>query len=207
MSKVSETARRWKAFTADRQKARVAMQRQHTQMQEQIDALRAQISKERSEFDAHWAEVKDTLRTERDEAIKDAWREGQTGTWILKEMVSNNTKLIYGLRDDLLAEGFELPTTEHEDAEIKGVTWRSHRHAGVHGWLLNEDGSLYKHYTDANTSYIAERDTHEFVAGSKKAYDTEDRDEAEAKLAELEALLDGSFEGTLDFSKPNPHTA
>jgi hypothetical protein len=197
---VGQTNERWKAFTKDRSQAQLEMTVKHSEIERRIEDLKNQISNERRDFARQWEEEKERRKQERDESIKQAWRDGWSGPEILRAMNSNHTKLVYALRDEVLAEGHTLeveqtPTVE-ADESIEGLLWETHPHVPTHGWLVSQDRTYYKHWPSPHTWYVADREGH-FIAGSREAFDKADPNHDKEQVDLLVSLLDGTYEGPI----------
>jgi hypothetical protein len=216
MSRVSETAQTWKNFAIDRTNAKNEVEAEAAKIDQQIAELKSRKQELLARFDAEWDRKKEQARRDRDEAIKDALREGQSGTSILKEMRSNNTVLVYDLASQVRAEqaaearakGIVEPVP---DLNIKGLSWRYHPHQGARGWLLSVDGSYIKHYApDADPEsasedrwFVADRELN-FIAGSKELFDGTAKAVMGKKVKLLEELLAGEYSGPIKIAVGEP---
>lgn len=168
-----ELQRRWRAFSADRAKAKREIQAQDDRDNAKIAELREGIITRNSEFDDKWRQDKINLQKARDEAVMQAMSgpDGRSAQSILRDLGSNNTVWIYELRGRLQALGV-LPEQVNvntytppekiqqqqvqqqaaqlelvpEEPKLDGETWLHHNHQGVVGWLLSEDRKRVKRY-------------------------------------------------------------
>ena len=215
MSKVSETAQAWKNFAFDRASAKKELEAQTAKLDQEIAALKARKAELIAAHDAEWDRRKDKTKRDRDEAIMEALRAGQSGTSILKEMRSNNTVLVYDLASRVKAEQAHRapsPDEPRPDPNIEGLSWRYHPHTGVRGWLLSADegGRYFKHYApDADPDapdgqwFVADRDLN-FIAGDKALYDATARTMMGKRVKQLEALLAGEYTGPIKIAVGEP---
>jgi len=165
-----ELQRRWRAFSADRAKAKRDIQAMDDRDNAEIARLREAIITRNSEFDDKWRQDKIDLQKARDEAVMQAMSgpEGRSAQSILRDLGSNNTVWIYELRGRLQALGVLpeqvnvntfIPQAERQQQQVQQqaaqleeavaptVTdekWLHHNHQGVVGWLLSEDRKLVK---------------------------------------------------------------
>lgn len=165
-----ELQRRWRAFSADRAKAKRDIQAMDDRDNAEIARLREAIITRNSEFDDKWRQDKIDLQKARDEAVMQAMSgpEGRSAQSILRDLGSNNTVWIYELRGRLQALGVLpeqvnvntfIPQEERQQQQVQQqaaqleeavaptVTdekWLHHNHQGVVGWLLSEDRTLVK---------------------------------------------------------------
>lgn len=105
--KLAELQRRWRAFSADRAKAKRVIQEQDDKDNAEIARLREAIIKRNTEFDEKWRQDKADLQKARDEAVKAAMSgpEGRSAQSILRQLGSNNTVWMYELRGQVQAAG------------------------------------------------------------------------------------------------------
>jgi hypothetical protein len=208
----------WRNFAVDRGRARRLVQ-------DEVDALQAEIAERRDkiqfleqDFEDTWKQKKLDTRAALDEAVKAALRTGRTAQSILKELGSSNTVWIYGLAaevreepiTDLGEKAEQLQIESFPDADLEGVSWLHHDHTGVHRWLLSDDGRYIKRYGAEGSQYegewfVANRD-YSFVAGSKGLYDATTRPEMGKRISMLEKLLQGTYTGKIKLA-PNQWTA
>jgi len=166
-----ELQRRWRAFSADRAKAKRDIQAMDDRDNAEIARLREAIITRNSEFDDKWRQDKIDLQKARDEAVMQAMSgpEGRSAQSILRDLGSNNTVWIYELRGRLQALGVLpeqvnvntfIPQAERQqqqqvqqqaaqleevaDTTVTDEKWLHHNHQGVVGWLLSEDRALVK---------------------------------------------------------------
>ena len=220
MANLTEINRQWRDFPMERSRAQRELQADLSVLRERIDALRADVQAREDQFDQDWKKKKEELYEARNEAIKDAAREGKTGAEILREMGGNNTQLVYKLITEAMAEAAEQhreATGEdisvkapQPDTELEGVQWQSHPHTGVHRWLLSSEGMFYKRYApdadpeDENPEwYVAMVDGNGFVAGSHALWESTGPDEAGKRVGMLQQLLSGQYAGKIRLGK-NP---
>jgi transposase-like protein len=215
MVNLSDINRQWREFPMTRSRAQRDLQRELDELREKIDGLRGQVQERESAFDEEWRRRKDALYEERNEAIKEAAREGRSGAEILREMGGNNTQLVYKLIQEAMTEQADghvavkvkqAEEAEPEpDTELEGVEWQSHPHTGVHRWLLSSDGLFYKRYSPDAASpededaewYVAMADGNGYVAGSRDLWQSTPADEAERRVGMLRQLLTGEYQGRI----------
>jgi hypothetical protein len=227
-----ELQRRWRAFSADRAKAKRDIQAQDDKDNAEIARLREAIIKRNSEFDDKWRQDKINLQKARDEAVMQAMSgpEGRSAQSILRDLGSNNTVWIYELRGRLQALGV-LPEqvnvntyTPSEDLQQQkqqqaaqlevaapSSEWLHHRHQGVVGWLLSRDRTQVKRYGAEGSDFeglwfIADRDTKEWLDGDDDLYDATPKGEITRKANLLESLLDETYTGRVKLVD-NPYTS
>lgn len=228
-----ELQRRWRAFSADRAKAKRLIQAEDDRDNAEIARLREAIIKRNSEFDDKWRQDKITLQKDRDEAVMQAMSgpEGRSAQSILRDLGSNNTVWIYELRGRLQALGAlpeqvnvntytpseDLqPQQQQQSAQLEVVPdaateWLHHGHQGVVGWLLSEDRTQVKRYGAEGSDFegewfIADRETKDYVAGSQELYDATPKGEITRKANLLEALVDETHTGRVKLVD-NPYTS
>jgi len=229
-----ELQRRWRAFSADRAKAKRDIQAMDDRDNAEIARLREAIIKRNSEFDDKWRQDKIDLQKARDEAVMQAMSgpEGRSAQSILRDLGSNNTVWIYELRGRLQAVGalpeqvnvntftptvVQQQQVQQQAAQLEeaaapaDVKWDYHRHQGVVGWLLSEDRTLVKKYGAEGSEFegqwfTAEREPREYVAGSQELYDATPKAEITRKANLLEALLDETYTGRVKLVD-NPYTS
>ena len=165
-----ELQRRWRAFSADRAKAKRDIQAMDDRDNAEIARLREAIITRNSEFDDKWRQDKIDLQKARDEAVMQAMSgpEGRSAQSILRDLGSNNTVWIYELRGRLQALGVLpeqvnvntfIPQAERQQQQVQqqaaqleeavaptvtDLLLLHHNHQGVVGWLLSEDRTLVK---------------------------------------------------------------
>lgn len=228
-----ELQRRWRAFSADRAKAKRVIQAQDDADNAEIARLREAIITRNSEFDDKWRQDKINLQKARDEAVMQAMSgpDGRSAQSILRDLGSNNTVWIYELRGRLQALGvlpeqvnvntytppekIQQQQVQQQAAQLEVVpdietAWLHHNHQGVVGWLLSEDRKRVKRYGTEGSDFeglwfIAERETKEYVAGSQELYATA-KGEITRKANLLESLLDETYTGRVKLVD-NPYTS
>lgn len=214
---LAELQRQWRNFAVDRGKARRLMQDEVDVLTEKMNELREQILMKERDFDDKWKNRKTELRSELDEAVKDALRAGRSAQSVLRELNSQNTVWIYGLAAEVKEEppitagpkaevAEDAPEAVPDDA-IEGVAWVHHDHVGVHRWLLSEDFRYIKRYGAEGTDFegewfVADRD-YNFVAGNKDLYDKTTHSEMGKRANMLEKLLQGTYTQRIKL-QPNP---
>lgn len=225
-----ELQKRWRAFSADRAKAKREIQALDDRDNAEIAKLREGIIRRNAEFDEKWRQDKIDLQLARDEAVMQAMSGplGRSAQSILKELGSNNTVWIYELRARLQAIG-ALPEqvnvnsysppeeraqkeAEMESAleELHGTKWLYHNHQGVVGWLISDDRTLIKKHGVPQTDFegqwfIADRH-HNFQSGSQELFDATPKGEQTRKIKLLESLLDDTYTGRVKLVD-NPYTS
>lgn len=229
-----ELQKRWRAFSADRAKAKRAIQALDDADNATIAKLREGIIRRNAEFDEKWRKDKVDLQLARDEAVMQAMSGpmGRPAQAILRELGSNNTVWIYELRARLQALGAlpeqtnlnsytppedRVPLEELQseaDAEVSkllaSTQWEYHKHQGVIGWLISKDRSLIKKHGLAGTEYegdwfVADRE-HNFMAGSEELFEATSKGEVTRKIKMLESLLDETYTGRIK-EVDNPYTS
>jgi hypothetical protein len=230
-----ELQRRWRAFSADRAKAKRLVQEQDDKDNAEIARLREAIITRNSEFDDKWRQDKIELQKARDEAVMQAMSgpDGRSAQSILRDLGSNNTVWIYELRGRLQAlgalpeqvnvntytasENVQQQQVQQQAAQLEeteaptDVVWLHHNHQGVVGWLLSEDRALVKRYGAEQSDFegqwfTAERESKEYVAGSQELYDATPKGEITRKANLLEALIDETHTGRVKLVD-NPYTS
>lgn len=224
-----ELQRRWRAFSADRAKAKRIIQEQDDRDNAEIARLREAIIKRNSDFDDKWRQDKINLQQARDEAVKAAMSgpEGRSAQSILRELGSNNTVWIYELRGQLQAAGAlpeqvnvntYTPSEKSEEPEpeqgpdLSGVKWLSHNHQGVIGWLISDDRTLVKRYGAEGSDFegqwfVTDYSTKRLlIAGSQELLDETPKGEITRKVKLLESLLDETYTGRVKLVD-NPYTS
>ena len=228
--KMIELQRRWRAFSADRAKARRDIQQQDDKDNAEIARLREAIIKRNTAFDEQWRQAKIDLQKARDQAVMDAMSgpEGRSAQSILRELGSNNTVWIYELRGQLQAAGklpeqvnvnTYIPKAEREQEpepetsmeDTTGAEWEHHGHQGVVGWLLSKDRTLVKRHGLPETDFegewfIVDRETKNLVAGSEEFLEETPKGEITRKAKLLESLLDETYTGRIKLVE-NPFTS
>jgi hypothetical protein len=235
-SNMIELQKRWRAFSADRAKAKRAIQALDDADNAEIARLREGIIRRNAEFDEKWRNDKIVLQQKRDEAVMQEMSGpmGRPAQAILRELGSNNTVWIYELRARLQAIGalpeqsnvntYNTPEerqrqqTQQQAAQLElaptdeyaGVTWQHHNHQGVVGWLLSEDRTLSKKYgapsTDFEGEWFIADREHNFLAGSEELFDATPKGEVTRKIKLLESLLDETYAGRIK-EVDNPYTS
>lgn len=181
MADMYELQRRWRAFSADRAKAKRQLQELDDADKAEIARLQEQIINRNSEFDDQWRNAKADLQRRRDEAVMaELAIPGRSAQGILKDLGSNNTVWIYDLRAKVMAatpiaapenvntrthvageahpmtapmKFIEQETIEEPAVDLSGVQWDYMRHPGVVGWLLSHDHALVKRYGAEKTEF------------------------------------------------------
>lgn len=219
-----ELHNRWRGFTADKARAKRAIQEQDDRDNAEITRLREQIIQRNTEFEETWRKMKADLQQARDEAVMaELAIPGRSAQGILRDLGSNNTVWIYDLRARIQADkpwpamNMNAPTPEEgqesapsqatfvEDddySEYSDIVWQYHNHQGVVGWLLSGDYSLVKKYGAPKTSFedqwfIADRETKEFLFGSRELFDATPKGEITRKSKLLESLLEETYTGKI----------
>ena len=230
-----ELQKRWRAFSADRAKAKRDIQELDDADNAEIDRLREQIRARNVAFDEHWRTAKADLQKRRDEAVMaELAIPGRSAQGILKDLGSNNTVWIYDLRAQVMAVkpipaatnvNTYFPPEERQQQQVQqqaaqlelagpdpfSIKWQHHNHQGVVGWLLSADGNLIKRYGADKTDFegqwfIADRASKEYQAGSRELYESTAKGEMTRRINMLEKLLDGSYEGRIK-EVANPYTS
>jgi hypothetical protein len=225
-SNMIELQRRWRAFTADKAKAKREIQALDDADNAEIARLREQITKRNAEFEDKWRRDKVELQQKRDEAVMQEMSGpmGRSAQAILKDLGSNNTVWIYELRSRLQAIG-ALPqqvnvnsyTPPEERQQVLSlvpepepeVKWLHHNHQGVVGWLISVDRQLIKKYGAPETEFegewfVTDRE-HVFQGGNQALFDATPKSEVTRKAKMLESLLDGTYTGRIK-EVDNPYT-
>jgi hypothetical protein len=117
-----ELQRRWRAFSADRAKAKRVIQELDDADNAEIDRLRQGIIKRNADFDEKWRTEKADLQRRRDEAVmQELAIPGRSAQGILKDLGSNNTVWIYDLRAQVMAvKPIPAPTNVNSQLHIAG---------------------------------------------------------------------------------------
>lgn len=226
MSTMLELHNRWRGFTAERAKARQAVDQKIEANNAEIERLRQENVDLDTQFTNHWAKTKKELQEARDRAVMDimAGPDGKSGQWVLRELGSRNTVWIYDLRKRLAAEGRLVdPLNENSSVErlrmsarpkeaaapaapaepdfLKDITWLSHGHQGVVGWLISTDYRYIKMYaTDGVLEgewFVCEDKSYTFVAGNEDLFKDTKRSEIVRKTNLLKSILDDTYGGTI----------
>lgn len=184
MSDIVRLHNQWRGFTAERSKAQKKVNEEIEADKEEIRRIEERIQERANTFANIWKGKKERLQRLRDEAVMQEMANGTPAQTILKEIQSNNTVWIYGLRRQLLAET-EIPVppnlntrnehgttafaiegaieTPYKAEPEQGTTltlaprkWLHHNHVGVHGWLLSEDYTEVKKYGAEGTDFEGE---------------------------------------------------
>lgn len=223
MSDIVRLHNQWRGFTTERSRAQKKVNEENERDQAEIARLQEGIAERNRTFDDVWKGKKQRLQKQRDEAVMQEMANGTPAQTILKEIQSNNTVWIYGLRRQLLANT-EIPSApnintrnEHgttafaisDDAtaaQPEGNTlvlapatkWLHHDHVGVHGWLLSEDYTEVKKYGAEGTDFegewfICSRDG-VFLSGNEELFDSIPKGEITRRTNMLQQLLDGTYE-------------
>ena len=224
-----ELQKRWRAFSADRAKAKRDIQALDDKDNAEIARLREGIIRRNAEFDEKWRKDKIDLQLARDEAVMQAMSGpmGRPAQAILRELGSNNTVWIYELRARLQALGAlpeqgnvnsYTPPDERKEVETfepaprlpEGLEWEHHNHQGVIGWLISKDRTLIKKYGLPGTEFedewfIADRE-HNFHSGSEELFEATPKGEVTRKIKMLESLLDETYTGRIK-EVDNPYTS
>ena len=226
-----ELQRRWRAFSADRAKAKRIIQEQDDKDNAEIARLREAIIKRNSAFEDKWRQDKADLQKARDEAVKAAMSgpDGRSAQSILRELGSNNTVWIYELRGQLQAAGAlpeqvnvntYTPSEKSEEPEpepqtgpdLSGEKWLYHNHQGVIGWLISEDRALVKRYGAEGSDFEGQWFVTDYatkrllIAGSQELLDETPKGEITRKTKLLESLLDETYTGRVKLVD-NPYTS
>jgi hypothetical protein len=222
MSDIVRLHNQWRGFTTERSRAQKEVNEKNERDLAEIARLQEGISERNRTFEDVWKGKKARLQQQRDEAVMQEMANGTPAQTILKEIQSNNTVWIYGLRRKLLAE---MPIPEQTNVNTrnahgttafaisgdstsaeteKGTTltlaprkWRYHNHVGVHGWLLSEDYTEVKKYGAEGTDFegawfIASRDG-VFIEGNEELFDATPKGEITRRTNMLEQLLEGTY--------------
>ena len=234
MSDIVRLHNQWRGFTTERSKAQKAVNEENEKDLAEIARLQERIEERKATFESVWKGKKLRLQKARDEAVMQEMANGTPAQTILKEIQSNNTVWIYGLRRQLLAEmpipeqpnlytrndhgttAFAISGDSTAAEPEKGSTltlaprkWLHHNHVGVHGWLLSEDYTQVKKYGAEGTDFegeffIASRDG-EFIEGNEELFHSLPKGEFTRRTNMLQQLLDGTYEKAVR-EKPNPYT-
>lgn len=221
----------WRGFTTERSRAQKEVNEQNEADLAEIARIQDRIADRNITFENVWKGKKARLQKQRDEAVMQEMANGTPAQTILKEIQSNNTVWIYGLRRKLLAET-PLPAqpnintrnergttaiaigSQEEPEAATTLTrtqprWLHHDHVGVHGWLLSEDYTQVKKYGAEGTDFegewfIASRDG-EFEAGNEDLFHATPKGEITRRTNMLQQLLDGTYDKAIKL-KENPYT-
>lgn len=222
----------WKGFTAERGRAKQEMLLKAAEIQQQIEALRAEVIGMSAGFDEEWRQYKTKLQEERDAIVMEELATGRSAQDILRELGSNNTVWIYDLRAKVQAgkgipsagnintssevNGGQVNVTMSETGTLDlveilpGVKWLHHKHVGVHGWLVSADRHYVKKYGVPDTEFeglwfICDR-SHNFIGGSKEFFDATPKGEVTKRSNMLLMLIDGLYTGRVR-EVENPFTS
>lgn len=216
-----ELSERWKNFDIEQERARKEVKAANTADEETIRQLHARIASREEDFKVAWADRRVQIREDRNTAIKTMLKEGTPQAEVMRIMGNSNSQLVSRLYKEAMfelseeARGISIKDAvapPEKDARIEGVTWRSHLHTGVHGWLISEDGMLYKRYdTSADEPaeaewYVATVQGNAFMLGSKEFFDSATMSAVTKRLDMLNSLLEGSYAGKVNL-KPSPYAA
>lgn len=216
-----ELSDRWKNFDIDQERARKEMKSANAQDEETIRELHERIARREEDFKEQWADLRVQIREDRDTAIKTLLKEGTPQAEVMRIMGNSNSQLLSRLYKEAmfeLAEEGRISASKgavapvEKDAQLEGVTWNSHLHTGVHGWLISADGMLYKRYDTSSDEpaeaawYVATVEGNNFVAGSKEFFDRANMSAVRKRLDMLGKLLEGSYTGKMNV-KPSPFAA
>ena len=223
MSDIVRLHNQWRGFTTERSRAQKEINEKNERDLAEIQRLQEGITERNRTFDDVWRGKKQRLQKQRDEAVMQEMANGTPAQTILKEIQSNNTVWIYGLRRQLLAEtpipvapnintrnergttAFAISDDSKQAESETGNTlvlaptkWLHHNHVGVHGWLLSEDYTEVKKYGAEGTDFegewfIASRDG-QFIAGNEELFDSTPKGEITRRTNMLQQLLDGTYE-------------
>jgi len=222
MSDIVRLHNQWRGFTTERSRAQKEVNEQNEADQALIARLQEGIAERNRTFDDVWRGKKQRLQQQRDEAVMQEMATGTPAQAILKEIQSNNTVWIYGLRRKLLAstpipappnintrnehgttafaiEGDAAAEPETGTTLVLAPTkWLHHNHVGVHGWLLSEDYTEVKKYGAEGTDFegewfIASRDG-EFISGNEELFHATPKGEITRRTNMLQQLLEGTYE-------------
>lgn len=235
MSDIVRLHNQWRGFTTERSRAQKEVNEKNEADLAEIARIQDRIAERNITFENVWKGKKARLQKQRDEAVMQEMANGTPAQTILKEIQSNNTVWIYGLRRKLLAETPLPPqpniNTRNEhgttafaisgdstESEPEGNTttltltqphWKHHDHVGVHGWLLSEDYTQVKKYgaegTDFEGEWFIASRDGEFVAGNEDLFHATPKGEITRRTNMLQQLLDGTYERAVRL-KENPYT-
>lgn len=223
MSDIVRLHNQWRGFTTERSRAQKEVNEKNEADLATIARLQEAITERNRVFENTWKDKKSRLQKQRDEAVMQEMANGTPAQTILKEIQSNNTVWIYGLRRQLLAEQpipaqpnintrnahgtTAIPigggSAEAEPQQGNTLTlaprkWLHHNHIGVHGWLLSEDYTEVKKYGAEGTDFegewfIASRDG-EFIEGNEELFRATPKGEITRRTNMLQQLLEGTYE-------------
>lgn len=227
MSDIVRLHNQWRGFTTERSRAQKEVNEKNEADLAEIARIQDRIEERKATFESVWKGKKQRLQKQRDEAVMQEMANGTPAQTILKEIQSNNTVWIYGLRRQLLAET-PLPSqpnintrNEHGTTAIAisgdstaaepetGNTltlapqrkWLYHNHVGVHGWLLSEDYTEVKKYGAEGTDYEGEwfiaTRDGAFIEGNEELFDATPKGEITRRTNMLQQLLDGTYAKTI----------
>lgn len=223
--RLSDINNQFRNLPLEKAQANARMQVELEGLREQIKALHVEIQRKEEQFERDWAQRQRDMRAQRDEAIKQEFRDGATGTKVMTMLGTNNTKLVYKLRDEVLGEiaaehreanapaapepkPAPAPAPAEQDTDLDSIQWQHHMHTAVYGWLISSDETLVKVYApdadpedyDDEDWFVATRDR-SFVTGSKELFDAVSPEEFEKRVSTLLSLLAGTYTGRMRLSK------
>lgn len=170
-----------------------------------IAGLRAQIAEDNTTFKETWTKRKEEVKNNLDHAAMAAMQAGVSPNNLLAALGSRNPTWIYALKH---AGAEMLPALEEGGTHplLKDVEWQYSDHSGVHGVLRSSNG-LFKFYNLQNPEqwFIVDSSL-ELVTGSTTFYEGYSKPEIERLTYLLSNLLDGTYQGQLRLSTPNPYT-
>lgn len=217
MSDIVRLHNQWRGFTTERSRAQKELNDKNEADLAEIARIQDRIEERKATFENVWKGKKQRLQKQRDEAVMQELANGTPAQTILREIESNNTVWIYGLRKEVLANtpipsppnmhtrnahgttAFAVePSTDTDTLTLPAKTkWEYHDHTGVHTWLLSEDRTLVKKYGAEGTDFegewfICSRDG-EFIEGNEELFDSIPKGELTRRTNMLEQLLDGTY--------------
>lgn len=215
MTDIVRLHNQWRGFTAERSKAQKDINELIEKDRAEIRRLEAQIAETKETFESVWRGKKERLQKQRDLAVMQELANGTPAQTILKEMESNNTVWIYGLRRQVMANApIPVAPNVYTRSEVSGTTalplepqgttltltppkWKYHDHVGVHGWLLSEDYTQVKKYGAEGTDFeerwfICSRDG-EFIDGDEELFEATPKGEITKRSNMLAQLLDETY--------------
>lgn len=203
----------WKSFFRDKENAEEELKEHYKARQDELNRMQKALTKEREEafkkFSVEWAEKKEQVKHERDEAIIERLLAGDSQSSLMKELGTSNTVLL----SELAAKAREREKQGARPAQ-PAEKWLWHSHSGVHGWLMSADGSRFKMYDpsfdpaedEGEPEYFIGDIDGGYVSGSKELYLRTPPAQIVKRLDLLKSLLDGSYEGRI-LESQNPYTA
>lgn len=185
MTDIVRLHNQWRGFTAERSRAHKEVNDQNEMDLAEIAAIQARIAERKESFENLWKGKKERLQKQRDLAVMQELVNGTPAQVILKEIQSNNTVWIYGLRREVMANtplpaspnmhtrnehgttAFAIEPEKQQEQQQQQepthvlempskVKWLHHNHVGVHGWLLSEDYTEVKKYGPEGTDLEGE---------------------------------------------------